>query len=154
MLVVAVGTTSLICHPEEYKRKIFPHPSCTNYCFFLKEQHLCYNTKEKYLTLFNRLLFLSWGTTSLICHPEEYQRKMFPPQYLYRAKTSVSFFFTTSLYLSGTRRIRKKIFPYVSFLRRNNSPTLYISLSRIEGREFPLFPSLISFPCSKIFLLI
>ena len=24
MLVVAVGTTSLICHPEEYKRKISP----------------------------------------------------------------------------------------------------------------------------------
>ena len=49
MLVVAVGTTSLICHPEEYKRKISPpllfHPWGKTSGFF-------------------PLLFPSWGETS------------------------------------------------------------------------------------------
>ena len=34
MLVVAVATTSLICQPEEYERKISPD----NYCFFRGDQ--------------------------------------------------------------------------------------------------------------------
>ena len=58
MLVVAVGTTSLICHPEEYKRNIAPHCFLSYlilYYIILSPHHLSVtqkNTKEKYPPLY------------------------------------------------------------------------------------------------------
>ena len=47
MLVVAVATTSLICQPEEYERKIFPPPPILSFLmrnspvFSLQKKHFC-----------------------------------------------------------------------------------------------------------------